>query len=40
MYSLFVARSIMSAVVALEVPLAMLHEVVSLWADAARARRR
>jgi hypothetical protein len=40
MYSLFVARSIMHALMALEAPLEKLHEVVSLWAAETRARRR
>jgi hypothetical protein len=39
MYSLFVLRSIMSAVMALEAPLEKLHEITKLWAAEARARR-
>jgi hypothetical protein len=40
MYSLFIARSIMAAVMAVEAPLEELHEVVSLWANGARTRPR
>jgi hypothetical protein len=39
MYSLFIARSIMDAVMAIEAPLEELHAMATRWA-AARARRR